>query len=531
MRITFAYKRKMQEVKATLLLVATALVLGASQASAQTTNDLLMTTYANVDFTGAPLTSGPVTTIDQINLDPTGRGDFYGVRIVGYIFADTTGTYSFETFSDDGVRLFVNASTVIDNYGLHAPTINTGTIDLVAGNWYPIQIDHYEWAGGQRLRLRWRTPGSAAFEFPAASALSQTLPVFAPPPPTDEDVAAVITEEATRALRAEIQANQRANQNARSRHAAALRCQALREAGESLEDQRECRDGLVSRESAPLSFTGNISANDAGAQIASKFFHQSGGHNGTARKLFFGDFSVSRFEGGDVSAVLSARYASERMVNDVLVGYFLGVTATHSDLSATVAGNRTGYGLSVGTYFVDQLGEKLTWDGFLSVGTGRNNLEINDGGGDINSDYSTSSILLGFALSGSKEYAAFELRPELSLTYGYTDIGNVALTGGTSAVVDAGGVTLGRISLEPDFIFTLDAAPSRFDEASLWITPSVTCEYQRTTTSDHECGGGLAFEWTAGSDNGQHDLSVRLSREVLGGETRDTIGLQLESAF
>ena len=534
MCVKFTFGLVVQRLKTSLALCATAAILSltASHATAQVTNNLLMTTYPSTDFTGVPLTSGPVTVIDQVNLDPAGRPNFYSVRVVGYIYAETTGTYTFETRSDDGVRLFVNSTTVIDNYGLHAPTTNTGTINLVAGNWYPIRIDHYEWGGGQRLRLRWRTPGSGATVYPPASALSQTLPIVsAPPLATDESIAEVIIEEATRSLRADMQANQSANQDARGRHAAALRCQALREEDDPLVDQAECRDGVVSRGTAPLSFTGNLSANSSGANIASKFFYQSGGHNGKARKLFFGDFSVNRFEGGDVSAVLTARYARERMINDVLVGYFLGVSATHSDLSATVDGTRTGYGLSVGTYFVDQLSETLTWDGFLSVGVGRNNLDINDGGGDITSDYSTSSILLGFALSGSKEYQAFELRPELNLTYGYTDVGNVTLAGGTSSVVDAGGVTLGRISFEPDFIFAMDAGTSRFDETSFWVTPSVTCEYQKATTSQHECGGGLALEWTAGSHDGQHDFSVRLSREVLGGESRDTVSLQLESAF
>lgn len=527
MCVVVKFGQMMQNVKATILFISTAitLALGASQASAQVTDNLLMTTYDDPYFTGSVLTSGPVTTIDQTNLNPAGQQNFFSVRIVGYIYAETTGTYGFETYSDDGVRLFVNSTTVIDNYGRHPPTINNGSIDLVAGNWYPIQIDHYEWGGGQRLRLRWLPPGAGALVYPPATALTQTLPIVSQAPLTTDDlVTDIIVDEATRALRADIQTNQRANQSARARHAAALRCQALGEEGDLSDDQTECRDGIVSR-GAPLSFTGNLSATASGAVGSSKFFHQSGD------QLFFGDFNVSRFEGGDVSAVLSARYARERMINDVLVGYFVGVTATHSDLSATVKGTRTGYGVSVGTYFVDQLSENLTWDGFLSVGTGRNNLDINDGGGDITSDYSTSSILLGVAMTGSREYAGFELRPELSLTYGYTDIGDVALEGGTSDTVDAGGVTLGRISFEPDFVIALDAVSPRFEESALWITPSVTCEYRKTTTSDHDCGGGLALEWTAGSIDGHHDFSIRLEREVLGGEARDTIGLQLESAF
>lgn len=528
-------KSMKHRVRSTALLVATiaaTVVVAPHQAAAQATNDLLMNTYASLDFSGAPLTTGPITTIDQTNLNPMGRNDNFSVRIEGYILAETTGTYEFETLSDDGVRLFVNSTTVINNYTDHAPATNYGSISLVAGTWVPILIEHYERRGGQRLRLRWQTPSSGSFVAPPASVLSQTLPIVSQGPLTREGiVASVIVEEATRALRADIVSNQDANQSARARHAAAVRCTSLREEDPSAH-QIECVDGSVARASTPLTFDGSLQATDKQASAVGKFFSQTSSGNDESATLFFGDFDITRFEGGDVSAVLTARIARERMIaDDVLLGFFFSTTATHSDLTATVDGQRTGYGLSAGAYVVDRLSDTLTWDGYLSVGAGRNNLDVNEGGDDISSDYNTKSVLMGFALSGSKEYETFEVRPELNLSVGYTDIGDVALDSLIPSVANVGSVTLGRISFEPDFVFPLVASARSFDESTLIITPNVACEYLDSVSSDTDCGGGLSIEWNASSADDRNFFTVQVSRDVLAGETRDSIGMQLESHF
>ena len=345
----------------------------------------------------------------------------------------------------------------------------------------------------------------------------------------DDRVAFTITEEAKRSLQSEIAANQRANSDARARYAATMRCRALRDDADADAFDAECQDVLHKR-SVPLQFSGSLLGTSASTKLIGDFFGETASQNGL-RHIYFGDFNVTRFEGGDVAATLTARYARERMLGDRLVGTFLSLALTQSDLNDVVDGSRTGYGLSAGIYVVDQLTETLTWDGFLSVGTGRNNLDLQDGGDDISGDYTTTSALAGIAVSGSRMYENFELRPELSLSFGYTDIGDVDITGGTSPVVDAGGVTLGRVSFEPDFIIPLANGRSRFDTKELWITPSVTCEYQDTTVSDTDCGGGLAIQWTANREDRLLDVSVSLSREVLGGDYRDSIGFRLESAF
>lgn len=74
--------------------------------------------------------------------------------------APSTGSYKFQTVSDDGVRLWVNGVQVIDNWTLHGATTDTSaTINLVAGQRYAVKMEFYENQGDAVARLRWLTPG------------------------------------------------------------------------------------------------------------------------------------------------------------------------------------------------------------------------------------------------------------------------------------------------------------------------------------------------------------------------------------
>ena len=357
-----------------------------------------------------------------------------------------------------------------------------------------------------------------------------------------EEIRDIIIQEAVRTLRSELSANQRAVRDARDRHAAAQRCRALeialengRTTLEHLEDG--CSANPVTRNNVPLSFNGTLHATQDSTDIRGSFFGQSGSQDRSRNRLVFGEFDLTRHEDGDVTASFNGRVAWEQLVSDdVLFGYFLGATASQSDLAGNFSGSRLGYGLTAGAYFVDQLDTNLFWDGFAAVSFGQNNLDLGNGTVNVGSDYATTSLQLGLAVSGIKEYDRFELRPELSIAYGYTQIGDVDLTVSTAAsslndVVSAGNVSLGTISFTPEFIFPLSPNGQMYDYSEFRVMPSLTCEYIKTTTSNSDCGGGLELGWSASSDDGLRKFSARISREVIGGSTRDSLGLQFQSEF
>lgn len=87
--------------------------------------------------------------------------DDFSIRFQGNITAPQTGSYTFYTTSDDGVRLWVDNSLIIDNWTDHGPTVNTGTISLTANQATPIKLEYYERGGGAVIQLEWQGPGLA----------------------------------------------------------------------------------------------------------------------------------------------------------------------------------------------------------------------------------------------------------------------------------------------------------------------------------------------------------------------------------
>jgi hypothetical protein len=91
--------------------------------------------------------------------------DNFSARWVGTVLAESTGSFRFQTVSDDGVRLWVDGRLLIDNWTPHAPTTDTSaTIDMVAGRRYDIRLEYYESGGGATMRLRWLRPGQSQYE-------------------------------------------------------------------------------------------------------------------------------------------------------------------------------------------------------------------------------------------------------------------------------------------------------------------------------------------------------------------------------
>ncbi len=89
------------------------------------------------------------------------EADTFSVRWSGYVMPKYSETYTFTAISDDGVRLWVNGKRIINNWTLHAPTENNGTITLKAGKKYKIRLDYFEQTGGATMKLFWSSPSQS----------------------------------------------------------------------------------------------------------------------------------------------------------------------------------------------------------------------------------------------------------------------------------------------------------------------------------------------------------------------------------
>ena len=94
------------------------------------------------------------------------RDDQFGFRFTGTINAPGAGVYTFATNSDDGSRLWIDGTLVVDNDGLHAPVQQSGTISLAGGD-HSIVVTFFEQGGGQVLDVTYAPPGGGLRAIPA----------------------------------------------------------------------------------------------------------------------------------------------------------------------------------------------------------------------------------------------------------------------------------------------------------------------------------------------------------------------------
>jgi YVTN family beta-propeller protein len=123
--------------------------------------------FANVSLGGTPV----LTRYEAVNFSwgtgspgPGVAANNFSVRWSGVIVPTASGSHRFQTYSDDGVRVWVNGVQLVNNWTDHSPTTNTsGTISLTAGQRYTIRVEYYERGGGATMQLRWRRPGSSSY--------------------------------------------------------------------------------------------------------------------------------------------------------------------------------------------------------------------------------------------------------------------------------------------------------------------------------------------------------------------------------
>jgi hypothetical protein len=135
------------------------------------TNGLLYDTYAaggpmpsytqSADGTinnRTKLSSGTVSTVNFAwgggNVLNSGRNEGVIVRFYGFINIPVAGTYSFGGQADDGIRIKVNNTQVVNSWQEDGGTFRSGSVNLPAGT-VPIELIYYENGGGAMVNLQW----------------------------------------------------------------------------------------------------------------------------------------------------------------------------------------------------------------------------------------------------------------------------------------------------------------------------------------------------------------------------------------
>ena len=113
--------------------------------------DLLTPVYtfvtANLDVSDRVYTEGFPTPEMQYVVED------FAIRFRGELAIDTPGLYHFGLYSDDGAKLYIDGTLVVDNDGIHGPKGETGIITLTAGT-HPVEI-HYFQGPRHSIALQW----------------------------------------------------------------------------------------------------------------------------------------------------------------------------------------------------------------------------------------------------------------------------------------------------------------------------------------------------------------------------------------
>jgi hypothetical protein len=102
----------------------------------------------------------------------------YAWKVEGYIRPDETGTYTFGVDSDDASDVFVDGDLVAHYYDGHGFDGSwtgdslrlAGTINLIAGRYYPFVARVEEGSGGDGIQVGWQKPSQSSINVIPGSA-------------------------------------------------------------------------------------------------------------------------------------------------------------------------------------------------------------------------------------------------------------------------------------------------------------------------------------------------------------------------
>lgn len=83
----------------------------------------------------------------------------YSIRWTGRLLIPKSGKYTFSAKVDDGIRVWVGGTKVIDAWGLHDSENFSGSITLEANKYYDLKVEYFNGIFEGEIQLLWVLPG------------------------------------------------------------------------------------------------------------------------------------------------------------------------------------------------------------------------------------------------------------------------------------------------------------------------------------------------------------------------------------
>jgi beta-glucosidase len=119
--------------------------------------------FDNKDLQGAPVAT---RTDEQLDFDwftdapvPGINTDNFSARWTGYFVPPVSGTYQLGARADDGVRVFLDDQTLVENWRDGSAKTLTKEVNLVGGRAYKLRVEYYERYASATAKLVWGPPG------------------------------------------------------------------------------------------------------------------------------------------------------------------------------------------------------------------------------------------------------------------------------------------------------------------------------------------------------------------------------------
>jgi beta-glucosidase len=121
--------------------------------------------FANRNLEGAPLLTRIEEVVDSnwIKTGVPGLGESnFSVRWTGKLTTTVSGLHTLAVTGDDGYRLWINGSRVIDHWSTHGSETRRASIVLESGRAYDIKLEYFQAGGGASVRFDWGVPDDSA---------------------------------------------------------------------------------------------------------------------------------------------------------------------------------------------------------------------------------------------------------------------------------------------------------------------------------------------------------------------------------
>ena len=110
----------------------------------------------------SPLKAG---LLQNFSIAPRTQTTNYGFSFTGFVQVLRAGTFTFYTNSDDGSRLWINGTLVVENGGTHGWRERSGSINLPVG-YHAIKVDYFQGQVTQGLEVHYKGPGITKRKIP-----------------------------------------------------------------------------------------------------------------------------------------------------------------------------------------------------------------------------------------------------------------------------------------------------------------------------------------------------------------------------